>query len=124
LLNLPAFADEEKRDLLASATVVAQPSRVESLGLAMLEAWANSKPVIAANIAVSRELMTQSGGGIVAPFGDAGALADAIEKLLADPDLRRTMGLGGQRKAVEYESSQLRPWTAEDMERVVGMAKR
>src|SRR5208283_3449050 len=31
LLNSPPFADEEKRDLLASATLVAQPSRVESL---------------------------------------------------------------------------------------------
>lgn len=121
LLNLPAFSDEEKRDLLASATVVAQPSRVESLGLVMLEAWANGKPVIAASIAVSRELVTESGGGIVAPFGDAGALADAIEKLLAEPELRRTMGLGGQRKAVEYESSQLRQRTAEEMERVVEM---
>jgi len=29
LLNLPAFAEQEKRDLLASATLVAQPSRVE-----------------------------------------------------------------------------------------------
>ena len=121
LLNLPAFADEEKRDMLASATLVAQPSRVESLGLVMLEAWANGKPVIAANIAVSRELVTERGGGVVVPFGDAGTLADAIEKLLADPDLRRTMGLGGQKKALEYEASQLRQRTAEEMERVVEM---
>ena len=121
LLNLPAFADEEKRDMLASATLVAQPSRVESLGLVMLEAWANGKPVIAADIAVSRELVTESGGGVVVPFGDAGTLADAIEKLLADPDLRRTMGLGGQKKALEYEASQLRQRTAEEMERVVEM---
>jgi len=124
LLNLPAFADEEKRDLLAAATVVAQPSRVESLGLVMLEAWANGKPVIAANIAVSRELVTESGGGVVVPFGDAGALADAIEKLLADSDLRRMMGLGGQKKALEYEGSKLRQQTAEEMERVVEMRKK
>ena len=124
LLNLPAFADEEKRDLLASATVVAQPSRVESLGLAMLEAWANCKPVIAANIAVSRELVTESGGGAVVPFGDAKALADAINKLLADSDLRLAMGLGGQKKAIEYEGAKLRQRTAEEMERVVEMRKK
>jgi glycosyltransferase involved in cell wall biosynthesis len=39
-VNLPAFADEDKCDLFAAATVVAQPSRVESLGLIMLEAFA------------------------------------------------------------------------------------
>lgn len=122
-LNLPAFADQEKRDLLASATVVAQPSRVESLGLAMLEAWANSKPVIAADIAISRELVSESAGGVVVPFGDAEALADAIEKLLADAELRRTMGLGGQRKASEFEGAKLRLQTCEAMERVVEMRK-
>ena len=124
LLNLPAFADPEKRDLLASATVVAQPSRVESLGLAMLEAWANAKPVIAADIAVSRELVTESGGGVVVPFGDANALADAIEKMLADSDLRRSMGLGGEKKALEYEGPRLRQRTAEQMERVVQIDKK
>ena len=123
LLNLPAFADEEKRDLLASATVVAQPSRVESLGLVMLEAWANAKPVIAANIAVSRQLVTNSGGGVVVPFGDAKTLADAIEKLLANSELRRTMGLGGQKKALEYEGANLWRRTAEAMERVVVESK-
>jgi len=124
LLNLPAFADEEKRDLLASATLVAQPSRVESLGLVMLEAWANAKPVIAANIAVSRELVTESGGGAVVPFGDARALADTIEKLLADPDLRRAMGAGGQKKALEYEGFELRRQAAEELERVIELRKK
>jgi len=124
LLNLPAFADQEKRDLLASATVVAQPSRVESLGLVMLEAWANAKPVVAADIAVSRELVNESGGGAVVPFGDANALADAIEKLLADSDLRRARGLGGQKKALEYEGSRLRRRTSEEMEQVVEMRKK
>jgi glycosyltransferase involved in cell wall biosynthesis len=123
-LNLRAFADQEKRGLLASATVVAQPSRVESLGLVMIEAWANAKPVIAADIAVSRELVTESGGGVVVPFGDPKALANAIERLLADSDLRRTMGLGGKKKALEYDGPKLRQQTAEEMERVVEMAKR
>ena len=118
LLNLPAFADQEKRNLLASATVVAQPSRVESLGLVMLEAWANTKPVIAADIAVSRELITASGGGVVVPFGDAKALADEIEKLLANAELRRSMGTRGQRKAIEYEGTKLWPRIMQEMEQV------
>ena len=123
LLSLPAFTDQKKRDLLASATVVAQPSRVESLGLVMLEAWANARPVIAADIAVSRELMTASGGGTVVPFGNAKALADELEKLLADAELRLTMGLGGHKKALEYEGTGLWRRTSEEMERVVETRK-
>ena len=103
LLNLPPFADSEKRDFLASATVVAQPSRVESLGLVLIEAWANRKPVIAADIAVSRELVTSSSGGVTVPFGNAEQLAAAIETMLSDPELRQRMGAGGYQKATEYE---------------------
>ncbi len=119
LLNLPPFADTEKRDFLASATVVAQPSRVESLGLVLIEAWANRKPVIAADIAVSRELIISSKGGVIASFGNAQQLAAAIERMLSDPELRQRMGAGGYNKAMEYQGDT--PWqrTAEEFERVV-----
>jgi len=102
LLNLPPFADAEKRDLLASATIVAQPSRVESLGLVLIEAWANRKPVVTADIEVSRELV-QSGGGVTVPFGDAQRLAQELEKLLRDPAARERMGASGYQKAMEYQ---------------------
>jgi len=118
-LNLPPFADTEKRDLLASAAVVAQPSRVESLGLVLLEAWANQKPVIAADIAVSRELITDSGGGALVPFGNPQQLATQIEAFLHDPELCQAMGANGQKKAFEYEGSTLWRRNAEAFERVV-----
>jgi len=117
-LNLPAFADQEKRDLLASATVVAQPSRVESLGLVMLEAWANARPVLAADIAVSRELVTESGGGAVVPFGDAQALAGEIARLLNDAGLRQALGENGRKLALRYDGSALWRRTAEAFESV------
>jgi len=109
--------------LLASASLVAQPSRVESLGLVMLEAWANAKPVIAADIAVSRALVTESGGGVIVSFGNAKALADEIEKLLANAELCRTLGLRGQEKAREYDGTHLWQRTSEEMERVAATGK-
>ena len=124
LLNLPPFADDEKRDLLASATIVAQPSRVESLGLVLLEAWANRKPVVAADIAVSRELMHSSRGGTTVPFGNAQRLAEALETLLGDPAARDQMSAGGYQKAMEYQGDA--PWRriAAELERVVAAAAR
>ncbi|HLI63673.1 MAG TPA: glycosyltransferase family 4 protein, partial [Terriglobales bacterium] len=119
LLNLPPFAEHEKRDLLASATIVAQPSRVESLGLVLLEAWANYKPVIAADIAVSRELVAAGGGGVLVPFGKPEQLAGAIEKLLGDEPLRQRMGAGGYSQAMEYHGDT--PWQriSQEFERLV-----
>jgi len=118
LVNLPAFADNDKRDLLAAATVVAQPSRVESLGLVLLEAWANGKPVVAADIEVSRKLVEASGAGAVVPFGDSGALAGEIQKLLSDPQLCREMGLRGEQAALAYDGNSLWPRNAEVFERL------
>jgi glycosyltransferase involved in cell wall biosynthesis len=115
-INLPPFADEEKRHLLAAADIVVQSSRVESLGLVLLEAWAASKPVIAADIAVSRELIDSAGGGSIVPFGDRERLAQEIARLLADGDLRRTMGLRGQNKAQEYEGEKMWVRNAEEFE--------
>ncbi len=123
-LNLPAFADTDKRDFLASATIVAQPSRVESLGLVLLEAWANQKPVIAADIAVSRELVTESGGGAIVPFGNAQQLALEIERLLNNPDLCHTMGLGGERMAFKYEGNTLWQRNADEFEKVAAAGPR
>lgn len=118
-VNLPAFADEDKPDLLAAATVVAQPSRVESLGLVLIEAWANAKPVVAADIQVSRMLVQESGGGVVVPFGDAARLATEIEKLLADHGLCQEMGLRGRRAALAFDGNVLWPRNAEMFERAV-----
>jgi len=119
LINLPPFSDEEKSDLLAAADVVVQPSRVESLGLVLLEAWANAKPVIAADIAVSRELVEGCNGGVLVPFDDAARLATEIERLLADSGLCRSMGLRGQEFAQRYDGESLWPRYAEEFERLV-----
>ncbi len=116
--NLPPFPDEQKRDLLAAADVVVQPSRVESLGLVLLEAWANAKPVIAADIAVSRELVTSCEGGVLVPFGDATVLAQQIVRLLSDDQLRHSMGQRGQAFAQSYAGDKLWPRYAEEFERL------
>jgi glycosyltransferase involved in cell wall biosynthesis len=98
LINLGTISDSEKHDLLAAADVVAQPSCVESLGLVYLEAWANKKPVIAADMAVTREVISDGEDGLLTPFGDSRALAETIEKLLTNPQLRKSMGERGRNK--------------------------
>jgi glycosyltransferase involved in cell wall biosynthesis len=98
LLNMSSIEDEEKRDLLAATTILAHPSRVESFGLVYMEAWANGKPVIGADMAVSREVITDQEDGLLVPFGDAPALASAIDRLLGDPETAHRMGNRGKQK--------------------------
>jgi len=97
-LNMPPVTDQQKCNLLAAATVVVQPSRVESFGLICLEAWANAKPVVMANTAISRELVEHGVDGLLAPFGNPQQLADEIDRLLQSADFRQRMGEAGRRK--------------------------
>jgi glycosyltransferase involved in cell wall biosynthesis len=99
-LNLGAIDETQKRDLLSAADVLVQPSAVESFGLTTLEAWANAKPVIAADLPVSREIITEGQDGLIVPFGNSDALAQAIEWLISAPQKSRAMGERGRKKLI------------------------
>ncbi len=97
---LGVISPEEKRDLFAAADVVALPSRTESFGIVFVEAWANRKPVIAADAGAVPELVRDGENGLLVPFGDVGAIARAIERLLDDVELARTLGERGHQLAM------------------------
>jgi glycosyltransferase involved in cell wall biosynthesis len=114
-LDLPPVNDRQKRDLMAAATVFVQPSRVESFGLIYVEAWANAKPLIAADTGVSRELIEDGVDGLLVPFGNAARIADAINCLLESSDLRQRMAEAGRRKVLarytwEAAIARIRPY--------------
>ena len=96
LLDSPA--DEEKNNLLAACDLLALPSRHESFGIVLVEAWACGKPVIGANIGAVAALIDADEDGLIAPAGDSAAWAQAINALLDNPDLRHRLGERGQRK--------------------------
>lgn len=93
--------EAEKEVLLRTARCLVLPSRIESFGLVLLEAWSVGVPVIALDLPVFRELITHGVDGLLVPPGDVPALADAIATLLADPVRARAMGLAGRRKVEE-----------------------
>lgn len=90
--------ETEKQRLLATARCLVLPSRIESFGLVLLEAWSLGVPVIALDLPVFRELIEHGVDGLLVSPGDTRALADAISVLLADPVRARDMGLAGRRK--------------------------
>lgn len=92
---LGVIGDEEKRDLLAAIDIFALPSRTESFGIVYLEAWANRKPVIAAEVGAVPELVRDGQNGLLVPFGNPGAIAEVIESLAVDETVRERLGVVG-----------------------------
>ncbi|HUW36076.1 MAG TPA: glycosyltransferase family 4 protein [Rhodocyclaceae bacterium] len=94
--------------VLGSSHVVCLPSyRGEGLPKVLLEAAACGRPLVATDVPGCREIVIDGGNGLLVPPRDAPALADAIGRLLADPDLRAAMGRRG-RELVEAQFSEER----------------
>jgi glycosyltransferase involved in cell wall biosynthesis len=78
-------------DLLASFEVFAYPSRFEGLCLAVIEAQAAGVPVIATPVGGIVENVRDGETGLLVPPNDPAALALAIERLLDEPSLARSL---------------------------------
>jgi len=81
----------------------------EPFGLVVLEAMATGRPVIASRIGGLADLVVDGETGFLVAPGDAGALGEAIERLLADPALRARMGQAGQQRVVEFQPAAVVP---------------
>lgn len=85
-------SDAALKALLAQAGLVLFPSEFEGFGLALLEAMAAGRPVVASAIPTHAEILGPELAGLLARFDD-GAATNAIASLLAAPDSERE-GLG------------------------------
>ena len=83
--------------LYESASVLALPSLYEGFGLPVLEAMSNGVPAVIGNVGALPELAGEA--AIAVDPEDVGAIASALEKLLADDGLRRRLGEEGRRRA-------------------------
>ncbi|MGB2951817.1 MAG: glycosyltransferase family 4 protein [Gaiellaceae bacterium] len=74
------------------AAVVAMPSRREGFGIVCAEAMAHARPVVASAVGGLTDLVVDGETGLLVPPGDIGALRAALERMLADANLRRQLG--------------------------------
>jgi len=89
---------QELARLYARAAVVACPSHREGFGLACAEAMAHGRAVVAGDVGGLRDLVSDGETGLLVPPRDAEALRDALERLLADRELRRRLGANGRER--------------------------
>jgi glycosyltransferase involved in cell wall biosynthesis len=78
---------------LANMDVVVQTSvAYESFGMALAEALALGRPVVATSVGGMPEVVRHNETGLIVPPGDAAALAEALHRLLKSPGLRDAFG--------------------------------
>jgi rhamnosyl/mannosyltransferase len=83
--------------------VLPSTTRAEAFGLVQLEAMARGKPVVSTRLASGVPWVNQDGvTGLTIPPGDAGALREAIVRILASDELQARMGAAARRRFLEH----------------------
>lgn len=81
-------------------------SRNEGTPVSLIEACAAGRAVIGTQVGGIPDIIAAGVNGLLVPRGDAGALADAIKELIADPGRRRSMGLAGRQLVMEKHGAE------------------
>jgi len=81
--------------LMAASDMEVCSSRHEPLGNVVIEAWAQRRPVVATASQGPKALITDGTNGLLTPVDSAGALADAINRVIADEGLRYQLAREG-----------------------------
>lgn len=93
-----------KRDdmlaIFSKAHVVCLPSYREGLPRVLIEAAACGRVIVATDTPGCREIVRHRENGLLVPVRNSKALADALQKLIDDPELRARMGARGREIAV------------------------
>lgn len=89
---------DQCREQLAAADVLVQPSLFEGLPMAVLEAMAYGLTIVATRVGSVDEAVEDGGSGLLVEPGDAAALAAALERVLADGDLRAALAAAARQR--------------------------
>ncbi|MDD5208572.1 MAG: glycosyltransferase family 4 protein [Elusimicrobiales bacterium] len=93
------------RDFLGALDIFLMPSLLEGQPLALLEAMAMGKAIVASDIPGIRETAAGGEEAVLVPPGDPHALAEAVLGLVHDPSLAAGLGRNARRKAETFSLS-------------------
>jgi glycogen(starch) synthase len=94
------LAPDALADWYSRAAIYALPARYEPFGLSVLEAAHSGCALVLGDIPSLREVWGDAATFV--PPGDAEALADAINQLIADPERRESMASAAWQHAMQY----------------------
>jgi glycosyltransferase involved in cell wall biosynthesis len=95
-ISFPGWVGEEEvHRYLSDGDIFVLPSRAENQPVAILEAMARARPVIATRIGAIPEQVADGETGLLVEPGDVDSLAAALRTLIADAPRRSAMGAAG-----------------------------
>jgi glycosyltransferase involved in cell wall biosynthesis len=101
-VTFTGFREDAPR-IAAALDVYVQPSEAEGLPIALLEAMALRRPVVATSVGGTPEVIRGPEEGVLVPPRDPEALAGSILALLGDPQRRRDMGEAAEHRARGFD---------------------
>jgi O-antigen biosynthesis protein len=104
-LYAPGFV-EHVVPLMQATDIVVLPSRVDGMPLAVLEAQALGKPVVASRVGSLPEMIEDKISGFLCDIADVSGFCQRILQLACEPELRERMGIAAQRISAEKYSVQ------------------
>jgi phosphatidylinositol alpha-mannosyltransferase len=103
----------------AHAAVYACPATLGSFGITLLEAMACGTPIVCYDTPGFRGVVDHERQALLTPPGDAGALADALTRVLEDDALRKRLGSAGRNRASAFAWPRIAEQTLAVYERLV-----
>jgi len=105
---LGMVGDQEKKNALAAASLFALPSRADSFGIVYLEAWLYGLPVVGARTWGVSDVIDDGKDGVLVPFADPAALAEALAGVLDNPAMATVMGERGSKKVLQEHTWEIK----------------
>lgn len=90
--------------VLRKAHIVCLPSYREGLPKALIEGAAAGRALVASDVTGCREICLPEVTGLLVPPRDPVSLADALERLVNSPELRKSLGARGRALVLEHFS--------------------
>jgi phosphatidylinositol alpha-mannosyltransferase len=101
---LGELTEADKAAFLRSVDVYCAPNLLgESFGVILIEALAAGAPIVASDLDAFARVLEGGEVGVLVRRGDAGALARALDDLLADADRRAELSARGRAAAAQYD---------------------
>jgi len=88
--------------VLSSLDVLVLPSAYEEMGSVLVEAMVSGLPVVASEVGGIPEVVRHGETGLLVPPGDVDCLADVLDRLVAEPELRKRLSAGARAGAGAY----------------------
>lgn len=95
---------EDMVQLYKEAHIIVLPSYREGLPKSLIEACAIGRPIVTTDAIGCRDCVDEGVNGFKVSIRDSLGLANALEKLISNPQMRKEMGIAGRKKAeIEFD---------------------